>query len=128
MRYLIILLIIVPAAEIGLLLLSGRTLGIWPTIGLIIFTGVLGAYLAKKEGLETIRRVQRDLSYGKMPGEILVDGICILIGGAVLLTPGFITDALGFLLLAPPTRRVFKGMIIKAFRRWIDKGNVTIIR
>ncbi|MFE8703737.1 FxsA family protein [Cytobacillus sp. FJAT-54145] len=128
MRYILLLLIIVPAAEIGVLLLSGRTLGIWTTITLIIITGIAGAYLAKNQGLETIRKAQRQLQYGQMPGEVILDGICILIGGTLLLTPGFITDTLGFLLLAPPTRKPFKVLLVKAFRNWIEKGNVTIIR
>jgi len=128
MRYILLLLIIIPAAEIGLLMLSGDILGIWTTIALIILTGVLGAYLAKKEGLETIRKVQRQLNYGQMPGDAILDGICVLIGGTLLLTPGFITDTVGFLLLAPPTRNLFKPFIMKYFRKWIQNKNVTIIR
>ncbi|MDZ5472488.1 FxsA family protein [Bacillus sp. 31A1R] len=128
MRYILLLLIIIPAAEIGLLMLSGDILGIWTTIALIILTGILGAYLAKKEGLETIRKVQRQLNYGQMPGDAILDGICVLIGGTLLLTPGFITDTVGFLLLAPPTRNLFKPFIMKSFRKWIQNKNVTIIR
>ncbi|MDE3839884.1 membrane protein FxsA [Bacillus methanolicus] len=128
MRYFLLFLIIVPALEIAFLLLSGKTIGVLPTIFLLIFTGVLGAYLAKRQGLETIRKAQEQLRYGQIPGDALLDGICILIGGTLLLTPGFITDMAGFLLLAPPTRKFFKMLLIKAFKRWIDKGNVTIIR
>jgi UPF0716 protein FxsA len=122
------LLIVVPASEIGILLLSGKTFGVLPTIGAIIFTGVLGAYLAKKQGIETIRKAQRDLQYGRLPSEAIMDGICILAGGVLLLAPGFITDVFGFLLLAPPTRPVFKKAFQKAFKNWIRKGNFTIIR
>lgn len=128
MRFLLLLLIIVPAAEIGILMLSGKTFGVWTTILLIIFTGILGAYLAKKQGLETLRKAQEQLQYGAVPGDALLDGLCILVGGVVLLTPGFITDALGFLLLAPPTRKFFKFWLIKAFKRWIHNGNITVIR
>jgi UPF0716 protein FxsA len=128
MRYLLLFLIIVPAVEIAFLLLSGKTIGILPTIFLLIFTGVLGAYLAKREGLETIRKAQEQLRYGQIPGDALLDGICILLGGTLLLTPGFITDVIGFLLLAPPTRKFFKIQLIEAFKRWIEKGTVTIIR
>ncbi|PLR77785.1 membrane protein FxsA [Bacillus sp. V3-13] len=128
MRFIFLLVIIIPAAEIAVLMLSGQTLGIWPTIFLILFTGVLGAYLAKKQGLETIRRIQEQLRYGQLPGDALLDGACVLIGGTLLLTPGFITDVAGFLLLAPPTRKVLKIFMLKAFKRWIDKGRVTIIR
>ncbi|WNS74564.1 FxsA family protein [Bacillus sp. DTU_2020_1000418_1_SI_GHA_SEK_038] len=128
MRYLLLLIIIVPAAEIGVLLLSGNLIGVWPTIGMIVFTGVLGAYLAKKQGLETIRRAREQLNYGRMPGEAILDGISVLIGGTLLLTPGFITDISGLLLLAPPTRSFFKKLMMKWFRKWMDKNTVTIIR
>lgn len=128
MRYIILLMIIIPAAEIGILVLSGNTIGVWPTIGMIVFTGVLGAYLAKKQGLETIRKVQDQLRLGQMPGNAILDGICVLIGGLLLLTPGFITDIAGFLLLAQPTRIIFKKLMLKWFRNWIDKNTFTIIR
>lgn len=128
MRYFLLFLIIVPALEIAFLLLSGKTIGVLPTIFLLIFTGVLGAYLAKRQGIETIRKAHEQLRYGQIPGDALLDGICILIGGALLLTPGFITDMAGFLLLATPTRKFFKTLLIKSFKRWIEKGTVTIIR
>jgi UPF0716 protein FxsA len=128
MRYMLLLLIIIPALEIGLLVLSGQAIGLVPTVLLIITTGILGAYLAKKQGIETIRKAQRDMQYGQMPGEAIMDGVCILVGGVVLLTPGFITDALGFLLLLPATRRMFKPFFYRLFKRWINKGNVIIYR
>lgn len=128
MRYLLLLIIIVPVAEIGVLLLSGNLIGVWPTLGVILFTGVLGAYLAKKQGLETIRKVQEQLRYGQMPGEAILEGVCILAGGILLLTPGFITDITGFLLLAPPTQSLFKKLILKGFRRWMDRNTITVIR
>lgn len=128
MRYILLLLIIIPAGEIGILLFSGRTIGIIPTILLIILTGVIGAYLAKQQGLETIRKAQEQIRHGRMPGDTILDGICILIGGTLLLTPGFITDLVGFLLLAPPTRIYFKALLIRIFQKWINNGNITIIR
>lgn len=128
MRYLFLLIIVIPAMDIGLLLLSGKAIGVWPTIVLIILTGIIGAYLAKREGLQTIRRAQEQLSYGEIPGEAVLDGICILIGGTLLLTPGFITDVTGFLFLFPPTRKPIKYLILKAWRRKINSGNIKIIR
>jgi UPF0716 protein FxsA len=95
---------------------------------LIITTGILGAYLAKKQGMETLRKAQQDMQYGQLPGDAIIDGLCILVGGVVLLTPGFITDAIGFLLLLPPTRKMFKPFIYKLFKRWINNGNVIIYR
>jgi UPF0716 protein FxsA len=128
MRYLALLIIVIPAIDIGVLLLSGKTIGLLPTIAFIIFTGVLGAYLAKREGLQTIKRVQEQLSYGQIPGDSLLDGICILIGATLLLTPGFVTDLFGFLLLFPPSRKPFKFLMINALRKRIEKGNIKIIK
>jgi UPF0716 protein FxsA len=115
MKLLTFLLIVIPALEIALLVLSGSVIGVWPTVGLIIATGVIGAWLAKREGTETIRQAKRELMYGKIPSEAVLDGICILVGGVVLLTPGFITDLLGFILLIPFTRRWIKPFL----GRWL---------
>ncbi|PFN98582.1 UPF0716 protein FxsA [Neobacillus bataviensis] len=128
MRYLFLLIIIIPAADIGFLLLSGKTIGVWPTILLIILTGVIGAYLAKREGLQTIRKVQEQLSRGQLPGDALLDGVCILIGATFLLTPGFITDIVGFLMLFPPTRKLFKYLISYFFKKRINRSNRKIIK
>ena len=128
MRYLALLIIVIPAIDIGFLLLSGKTIGVLPTIAFIILTGVAGAYLAKREGLQTIKRAQEQLAYGQIPGESVLDGICILIGATLLLTPGFITDLIGFLLLFPPSRKPFKFLMIKALQRKIQTGNIKIIK
>lgn len=127
MRYLLLFIIVVPAAEIAMLLMSGQIIGVWPTILLILLTGVLGTYLAKKQGLATFNQLQRQLQYGQLPGEALLDGICILVGGTLLLTPGFITDMTGFLLLFPVTRIFFKKLMINWFNHRIQKGNIKII-
>lgn len=128
MRYLALLIIVIPAIDIGVLLLSGKTLGLFPTIALIILTGVVGAYLAKREGLQTIRRAQEQLAYGQIPGESVLDGISILIGATLLLTPGFITDIVGFLLLFPPSRKLFKFFMKNSLRKKIERGNIKIIK
>ncbi|MDM5330738.1 FxsA family protein [Neobacillus sp. CF12] len=128
MRYLALLIILIPAIDIAVLLISGNTIGVFPTIAFIIMTGVIGAYLAKREGLQTIKRAQEQLAYGQIPGDSVLDGICILIGGTLLLTPGFITDIAGFLLLFPPSRKPFKFLMINALRRRIEKGNIKIIK
>lgn len=128
MRMFLLLLILIPASEIGLFILSGKSIGILPTVFFIILTGVGGVYLAKQQGLETIRRVQEHLYYGEMPGTALIDGICIFIGGILLLAPGFLTDIIGFLLVIPQTRPAFKRLLEKIFTRFINKGNITILR
>ncbi|MBA4537105.1 membrane protein FxsA [Bacillus aquiflavi] len=119
MRVFLLLFITVPAIEIGILLLSGKAIGVLPTVLLIIFTGVFGVYLARKQGLETMRNALTHLKYGQIPNDVLLDGICIFIGGLLLITPGFITDLTGFLLLIPVTREKFKAIIRRLMRRWI---------
>jgi len=128
MRYLFLFIVIVPAAEIAMLLLSGKTIGIWPTILVILATGIIGAYLAKREGLQTLQKAQDQMRLGQIPGSAVLDGICILIGGILLLTPGFITDITGFLLLFPPTRKGFKLFMMNFIRKRIQHGNIKIIR
>ncbi|RSK28134.1 membrane protein FxsA [Bacillus sp. HMF5848] len=128
LRILLALIIIVPALEIGLLVLAGNIIGPWPTVLLIILTGVLGAFLAKQQGLRTLQNAQMQVNQGHIPGESVIDGLCILVGGVVLLTPGFITDAIGFFLLFPATRAIIKPFLVKVIRRMMDRGQFTIIR
>jgi UPF0716 protein FxsA len=126
-KLLILLLIVVPALEIAVILLSWNTIGLALTVLLIILTGLLGAWLARREGLQAIRRAQLKVSQGQVPGEEILDGVCILIGGVVLLTPGFITDTLGFLLLIPGTRQMFKKLLQRAYEKMVYSGNVYIV-
>jgi UPF0716 protein FxsA len=113
-RILLLIFILVPAIEVGLFIIAGQYIGFPATIAMILLTGIIGAYLAKREGLETIKKVQTELQNGQMPTESVLDGACILIGGAFLLAPGFLTDILGFSLLFPPFRKIPK-LWIKAF-------------
>lgn len=128
MRILIALIIIVPAIEIGLLIFSGNTLGVWTTIILIISTGILGAWLAKQQGIETLRKAREEMQYGFIPGGSILDGLCILVGGVVLLTPGFITDTIGFLLLFPGSRNIVKPFIGKIIKKMMENGQIITIR
>ncbi|WP_240374627.1 FxsA family protein [Bacillus piscicola] len=127
-KWLVLLLIIVPALEIAVLVLSGNVLGIWPTLLLIILTGVLGAWLARKEGIQVIRTAQLKMQNGEVPSGLILDGICILAGGIVLLTPGFITDTLGFLLLIPYTRSSGKALLSRLFSHYLSTGRFIFIR
>ncbi|MBO1514243.1 FxsA family protein [Metabacillus bambusae] len=128
MRLLVFLIIVIPALEIGFLLLSGKTIGVLPTILLIVLTGVVGAWLAKKQGIEALRKAQQQMQYGQIPNEAILDGLCILVGGLLLLTPGFITDMTGFLLLFPISRNKIKPILLSIIRKMIDKNQFTIIR
>ncbi|MCK6258031.1 membrane protein FxsA [Fictibacillus sp. WQ 8-8] len=121
-RILFVLLLIIPAAEIGILVWVGNLIGPIPTVALIIFTGLLGAWLAKREGLNALRNAQSQLQNGQVPGTVLIDGICILAGGVFLFTPGFISDIFGFLLLFPPTRSIAKVQLLRYFQRKIKSG------
>ncbi|MCP3030554.1 membrane protein FxsA [Halobacillus sp. A1] len=127
-RWLLLLILIVPALEIGILIWAGNLVGPWWVIILILLTGVIGAWLAKQQGLETIRKVQDSMAQQQAPGDALIDGACILVGGAVLLTPGFITDAIGFLLLIPATRAPLKRVIRRVIAKMMDRNTITIYR
>jgi UPF0716 protein FxsA len=101
---LLLLFTIVPIVELALLIRVGQWIGTLPTIGIILVTGLLGAWLARREGVRTWREVRATMARGEMPGEILLHGLLVFGGGALLLTPGVLTDLLGLALLAPQTR------------------------
>lgn len=105
---LVLLLVATPLVEIFLLLRLAQAIHWGPTILLVGITGVAGAALARQQGLATWARVQDDLAQGRMPASEIVDGLLIFMAGLLLLTPGIITDAVGFCLLIPPLRRVIK--------------------
>ena len=92
----------------------------------VFVTGIAGAALARREGLRTVRRFQEQLASAQVPGEALMDGAAILIGGAFLLTPGVLTDVVGLSLLLPPTRALFKAWARRAARRAIEDGRVKV--
>lgn len=127
-KYFLLLLILFPAVEISLFLISSKIIGILPTMLLIVLTSALGAYFARKQGIEAFQKVQRDLQYGKMPGGAIVDGFCILIGGLLLLIPGFLSDLIGALLLIPVTRKGIKPFFERWLRNLSNRNRYTIIR
>ncbi|EGK07175.1 FxsA cytoplasmic membrane protein (suppressor of F exclusion of phage T7) [Desmospora sp. 8437] len=123
-RMLILLMIIVPAVEIWGLITAGKWIGATPTVLLVIATGVAGWYLARKQGLQTLRLAQIQLSRGELPGDVLLDGICILAGGLLLVVPGFFTDVLGILLLIPYIRGMAKLLLKRKLLQWMDEGRI----
>ena len=123
---LLLLFIGIPLIEVLILIKLGSLLGFWPTILLVIGTGILGAYLAKMYGLTVWTKIQKDLQAGVMPADKLVDGLLILISGIVLLTPGLLTDILGFALFVPFTRSFFKKIAKTKFKKMSDSQTSTI--
>ena len=116
---LLILFIIVPLLELALLIKIGTLIGTLNTILVILITGILGAALAKQQGLGVITRIREDLALGRIPSDELFNGVCILIGGFLLLTPGLLTDVLGFCLLIPATRQGIKKYLrYKIEQKW----------
>lgn len=116
---LLLLLTIVPIVELMLLLRIAERFEWGPTIALVLLTGVLGAWLARREGLKTMNRIQNEMAKGVPPTGAMVDGLLILVAGAVLVTPGILTDLFGFALLIPPCRKWIRGRLVKWFKRHV---------
>jgi UPF0716 protein FxsA len=115
------LFILIPLAEFVLFIVLGRYLGIPGTLALIILTALLGANLARSQGLQTLARFQQKLAEGQMPGAEIITGIMILAAGLFLITPGFLTDAIGFSLLVPPVRGLLGGWLLARCATRVDE-------
>jgi UPF0716 protein FxsA len=107
-----ILFLVVPIAELAVILLIGQQIGVWWTIALLIADSIFGSWLARREGLGAWRRFRRALDTGRMPTTEIADGAMILLAGALMLTPGFISDIVGILLLLPPTRAIARRVLL----------------
>ena len=108
-----LLFLVVPLLELFVIIQVGQAVGALNTIGLLLLMSVLGGWLMKREGLATMRRFQTKLGRGELPEKELVDGFLILFGGALMLTPGFLTDLLGMALLLPPVRAVIRAQVAR---------------
>ncbi|MEJ2417565.1 MAG: FxsA family protein [Exilibacterium sp.] len=106
MRTLLLLFVLVPIAEIWVLIAVGEQIGALPTIGIVLLTAMIGVALLRQQGVSTLIRVQQRLEVAEVPAREVFEGVIIAVGGALLLTPGFITDAFGFACLIPVTRRL----------------------
>ena len=116
MRFLLVLIfIVVPIAELALLIQVGQTIGVWWTIALLIADSILGSLLMRSQGRAAWRRFNVSLQAGRPPAREVLDGVLVIFGGALLLTPGFISDFLGLLLLLPPTRAVVRRILVRRF-------------
>lgn len=124
---LLLLFTIVPVVEVFLLFkISGLTNWL-VTMLIVISTGVIGAYLAKSEGKGIIDKIKNELSYGSLPKDELIGGLCVLIGGVLLVTPGVLTDLFGFSLIIPLTRNIYVKLIKSKFKNIIDNGNSNFV-
>lgn len=119
---------LIPVFELYLLIKVGAIIGGLNTILLVIISGFLGAWLAKREGMNTIIKLKMNLQQGLMPAEELLDAVIIFIAGVVLVTPGFITDIMGLILLWPVTRNQIKRILRKKFDEMQLQGNINITR
>lgn len=132
--YLFLLLTTVPFLELYILLQVHHTVstawgsgyGLMATLGTVIVTGVIGAALARQQGLSVLQKLQKSMNEGALPGDAIADGVLILIGAALLLTPGFLTDLFGFSLLAPFTRIGYRKLVIKWAKQKMSRGEMNV--
>lgn len=115
-----------PLLEILLLLEAGKRIGTLPTILLIIFTGMAGAFLARTQGLLILSRIRRELAQGNLPGDELLNGFIVLLGGLLLIAPGLITDALGLAFIFPATRNLIRKYARRKLEHMLEEGSFFI--
>lgn len=125
-RLLLLVFVVVPAIELILLIEIGQRVGTINTLALIVATGVVGAALARQQGISTFARLRQDLGEGRSPAVPIIDGVLILVAAAFLVTPGVLTDVVGFLLLIPMSRRLIRRNLKRRFERAIQTGAVGV--
>lgn len=118
----LLLFIVLPIAELYVIIQVGQAIGVLPTIAILIADSFLGAYLLRSQGRSAWRRFNQALAERRVPGREVLDGAMIILGGAFLLTPGFITDVVGIVLLLPPTRAALRGAVTSMARRRMRVG------
>lgn len=119
---LLALFLITPVVELALLIRLGDWIGFWPTIAIIVVTGVVGTFLARREGLSVWKRFNARLGAGDLPGRELLDGVIILVAGALLVAPGVLTDVVGILGLLPVTRALVRRRLSERLQRMASRG------
>ena len=117
---------LIPVLEIYLLIKLGTFLGALNTVIIVVLTGIIGAFLAKLQGLHTMTKVREGLNRGEVHAEEMLDALLILVAGIVLLTPGFLTDIAGLVILIPQTRVLFKRWLRKKFDAWTQNQKINI--
>lgn len=123
---LFLLFALMPVIELALLIEVGRYIGTAATVGIVLVTGALGAAAMRTQGLSVVRRIRGDMDRGQVPAEGLIDGVMVFVGGLMLLAPGLLTDAAGFVLVLPPTRRAIKRGLRTRLERWINEGTFRV--
>ncbi len=112
-RLFLLFLLVVPVLEIYMLLQIGAAIGVVPTIFSVVATAVIGSWLLRQQGFSTLQRLQQSMAQGTLPAKELIEGPILMVGGALLLTPGFVTDAIGFLCLIPASRQKIVNYVLK---------------
>ncbi|MCI0763919.1 FxsA family protein [Bacillus sp. TL12] len=126
MKWMLFLFILIPALEVTVLIGSSHLIGMWPTFAMIVCIGALGVYLAKRQGFMVLGEIRSRLNRGEMPGDAVLDGIFVLVGGVLLLVPGYVTDVMGVIFIFPATRKLCKPVIMK-WLEWKLRRNTTVI-
>jgi UPF0716 protein FxsA len=119
---LVLIFIVLPIAELWVIIKVGGAIGVLPTLAILIADSFIGAAIARSQGRQAWRRFNQALAEGRVPTREVFDGAMVIVGGAFLLTPGFITDVFGLLLLLPPTRAILRGAITRVARRRVVVG------
>ncbi|WP_151702985.1 FxsA family protein [Nitrincola alkalilacustris] len=115
MRILFLLFVIVPIIEITLLIQVGQLIGVWYTVGLVLLSAFIGVNMLRYQSLATLTRARQRMDQGEIPGQEMAEGIVLAVGGALLVTPGFVTDVVGFCCLIPATRKALVGTVSRHF-------------
>jgi UPF0716 protein FxsA len=121
-----LLFITIPIAELAVLVWLGSRIGFWPTMGLVVITGVAGAALARTAGVRVIHEIRAEVAAGRMPVNHMLDGMLILVGGVMLLTPGILSDLFGIALLLPATRSVIRRIVQRKLQKLVDTRRVEV--
>ena len=125
---LFLLFTIIPVVELYLLVKVGQTVGLMPTVGGLLFAAFIGAWLAQHQGYTVLRRIQEELALGRLPAAQLLDGAMVLVGGVLLVLPGFLTDFMGLFLLIPVTRTLCKRLLGVWLQKRLARGRFVVVR
>lgn len=126
LHYLLVLFIGLPILEFALLIKLHGMVGFWPTVGLVLLTGVVGASLVRRQGVNILFKIRQEMSRGNLPAPQMMDGVMILISGAFLVTPGLITDTVGFALLIPFVRQQIRFWLRKKLEDGMRNGYIQV--